>query len=181
MPHTFIRTLLNAGRFGKLERDTAFLEETGRTATLKRIKIKNVLADSILISSDGFDSQTFYQGGKGPNMRCDYLLVSDGFAYFIEMKSHERAPEVKFDECIKKFKAVECIAEYIDSVIINFYNKQKIFSNLKRRYILFYLSPSISKTTTSLKPKELNLNDKPESFRSISVVNEAEIDISRLG
>ena len=113
-------------------------------------------------------------------MRCDFLIITPIFLHFIELKSDENAETTYKDDCIKKFKASNCISEYIDSVINSFYNQKLNFNNRSKRFMLFYHSTSISKTTTSLKPIQKPVYDTPETFFSWGIQNEAEIDFSLL-
>lgn len=81
-----------------------------------------------------------------------------------------------------KFKAVDCLTVYIDSVLDKFYNKDALFSVLKKRYIMFYKSPYINKQTTNLKPKDKPPNDKPEDMLCQPIEQSgSEVDISLLG
>ncbi len=181
MPLTTLKSILNRGRFGEIKSETAYLQESDKSAELKLVKISNISGDSILLSFDGAKTDTLFQKGNGQNMRCDYLLISNGVAYFIELKTSPKSEERYYEDCIRKFKAVQCIADYIDSVIERFYKKNKIFSALEKRYILIYKAPPINTSLTSRKPKETPVHDKPEQMLCLPVKNDAEVDISILG
>ncbi|MGD9639596.1 MAG: hypothetical protein AB7U85_11185 [Alphaproteobacteria bacterium] len=175
-----LRTILHKSRFGVIKNETAYLKENSKEAELKLVKVTNIPDNSILLACDGAKTDTLFQKGNGQNMRCDYLLISNGVAYFIELKTSSKSEDKYYEDCIKKFKAVECIADYIDSVIERFYKKDKIFFTLEKRYILIYKEPPLSINTTSMKPKEKPCNDKPETMSFLPVKNEEEIDISTL-
>jgi hypothetical protein len=182
MLKTILMDVLNSGLFGEIKRQTAYLKENAPDAELKLVKISNVPKNSVLLGLDKVKSNTLFQKGRGQNMRCDYLLISDGMAYFMELKTSSKSEERYKEDCIKKFKAVECLTDYIDSVMMTFYNKEKLFSILEKRYILIYKAPSINKTTTSQKPIEKPIHDKPETMLFCPVEkNECEVDLFILG
>ncbi|MFO7884801.1 MAG: hypothetical protein R6U68_08275 [Desulfobacteraceae bacterium] len=145
------------------------------------MKINNVGEDAVLLAFDSVRTNTLFQKGRGQNMRCDYVLISNGAAYFMELKS-SRKSEIRYhDACIKKFKAVECLTGYIDGVTEAFYDTESIFFNLKRRFVLFYKAPSINIKTTSRKPADKPFHDKPEHMLCWPVGKNAdEVDISFL-
>jgi len=181
MSQNILELVLNQGRIVPIKNKVVDLVEKDTSARLTLVRLINIPVNSIVISCDGFKTDTFFKDkGNGANQRCDYMVIAGETIYFIELKSHENAEGVYKDECIKKFKAAGCITEYLDRVIQTFYNKPEIFSRLGRRYILFYLKPSISKTVTSSKPIQKPTNDSPESFRAIPVSNKDEVEISFL-
>lgn len=193
MPEKVLNRILVKERVGRIEQGTGYLVEEDKTAKLKLVKLVNIPNALILIANDRFDTQTFFKKEEekksGSNKRCDYLLVTRDGLYFIELKSHEKYDR-KTDEhkkvtndvteCINKFKAVGCIAEYIDNIIKTFYGTEKLFEGKQKRYIVFYYAPSINKTTTSRKPLEKEINNSPETYRSIPVANECEFDFELL-
>ncbi|MEI6520467.1 MAG: hypothetical protein WCO98_10605, partial [bacterium] len=135
---------------------------------------------AVLLSLDGVDTQTLFKGGNGQNKRCDYLLITGDILYFIEMKTSSRAPEKYYDECIQKFNAIECITDYIDSVLVKFYGKVKIFNPLLKCYTLLYKATPIDKQLTSQKPKAEPMNNTPEMMLTLPVENNSTIDINEL-
>lgn len=182
MLRKMLSEILKGGMFGDIKRKTAYLKETAPDAELKLIKIRNIPENSVLLGMDKVKSDTLFQKGKGQNMRCDYLLISNAKAYFIELKTSSKAETRYKDDCVMKFKAVDCLTVYIDSVLDKFYNRDVLFSALEKRYIMFYKSPSINKQTTSLKPKVKRPNDKPENMLCQPVEQSgSEVDISLLG
>lgn len=180
MDTSIILEIINTGLVGKVIDDQAFLIEKSKDATLTDVMIKG-LENGILLSCDKIKSDTLYKGSDGPNKRCDYILINKEIIYFLELKSNKKSNEIYRDECILKFKAVECLLDYIDSVISKFHNKQIQLNSLSKKFVLLYLKPSIAKTTTSLKPHIANaINDKPENLLSIAVDNNSTIDITKL-
>jgi hypothetical protein len=183
MPSRTLKEILNQGRIGKIKDNIAFLEESSKDAELNNIKINGLKNNYLLLKMDKVDTQTLYLSKKGENMRCDYLLVTDNIVYFIEIKSNKKSDTIYKEESIKKFRAVECILDYIDSVLLKFYNIQNYFKELEKRYILFYLGqpiqfqPSLSK---KIEIESKTKNDKPENMKKYSVQNASIIDIRTL-
>ncbi len=180
MPLNFMQKLLI---FQKIDSDVAHLIEPEPNAFLRSIRIKNLPNDSALLKCDKMKiNNVFKDCSRGQNKRCDYILISNNTVYFIELKSAEESETKYFDDCIKKFKGVLCITDYIDSVMVNFYKKDKFFSPLQKKYILLFLSPSINKKPTSLRSCHENrpIHNEPDKFLPLPVKNESTIDISLL-
>mgnify|MGYP001020423534 CR=1 FL=1 len=181
MPQNVLKMVLNQGRVVPIKNKIVDLVEKDTSAKLTLVKLRNIPDNSIVISCDGFKTDTFFNGkGNGANQRCDYMVISGETIHFIELKSHENADDVYKEECIRKFNATGCITKYIDSVVQIFFNKPEVFSRLEKRYILFYFKPSISKTSTSLRPVQKPLHNSPESFCAIPVGNNDEVELSVL-
>ena len=180
MPHSVLKSALNDCFFGTIKDGVAFLRETDVNARLKLVKIKNVPSNSILIASDNFPGYSIFKENKGQDNRCDFILFSKEKLYFFEMKTHKDSPTVHHSVCIKKFKAVDCLSDYIKRVLEEFYDSE-VLKDIQKRFIMLYLSPSISKTKTSLKSKQQTImNDKPEKMLFLGVANEATVDINEL-
>jgi len=149
-------------------------------AELKLIKFSNIPENSVLLGLDKVKSDTLFQKGKGQNIRCDYLLISNGMACFMELKTSSKSETRYKEDCVKKFKSVECVTDYIDSVMVTFYNKEK-FSPYWENDISWSINPHQINITTSRKPKEKPRHDTPENMLFWPVENnESEVDSSLL-
>ena len=161
----------------------ANLIEKERQAKLKLVKILNVPNDSTLIKGEDTQVKNYFNNTvRGNNMRCDYILIANNTIFYIELKTNSEASTILANDCIKKFKATKCIIDYFDSILLEF-NNRSFFNEKEKRFVLFHLSPSINKTTTSLKPKEeypAIVNNIPENFKFFFVRNEEMIDISKM-
>ena len=176
-----LKDILNNGIFGEIRQQTAYLKEKSRDASLTLVKINNIGEDAVLLAFDSVRTNKLFQKGRGQNMRCDYVLISNGITYFMELKSSGQSEIRYYDACLKKFKAVECLTGYIDGVTEAFYDAEGIFFNLKRRFVLFYKAPSINIKTTSRKPVDKPFLDKPEHMLCWPVEKNAdEVDLSFL-
>ncbi len=174
-----LRSILADNIIHSTENNIAILKENNKNASLKIINITNILESDILLHLDNACSNTIFKGTNGENKRCDYVLTNNKAAYFIEIKSTKN-PEHKLIECTQKFKATECILEYIDSVIHIIYEQPKIFNKLEKRYILIYKATPIAKTPTRRQPDKSNKNNSPEHMLTLAVENESKIHISKL-
>jgi hypothetical protein len=139
---------------------------------------------SIVIKSDRIEVKKFFSNqnqGKCNKQRCDYILINQDKTYFIELKTTYRSSDDEDYKC--QFIGALCITDYIDSVLVNFYGKKKFFNNknVKKRYILFYKNPPVSKLTTSLKEVKDESNNKPDKYKIIQVDNDGVVAIEELG
>lgn len=178
MPHNYLKSIINQGLVESIAHNKASLKENAKDAELKLVKVANIPAGTVLLRTDKIDTQTLFESEKGENKRCDYLLVTDQKLFFIELKTNSKASEKYRDECIMKFNAVDCLSDYIDSVLERIHKKSKFFHNLEKRYILFYKAPPITKTTTTKEKQESNVT--AEKMLAVPIQNEGEIDISFL-
>jgi hypothetical protein len=180
---TILDTVLIPDIITAIDNQTAKLVETDKSAKLKLVQISNIPIDSTLIKGEDTQIKNFFRNiGRGHNMRCDYLLVANNTIFFIELKTNADAPVTLADQCINKFKAAKCVVEYFNNVLFEF-NKLSFFNQKEKRFVLFHLAPSINKTTTSLRPltnTTLNLNDRPEHFKSFPITNGAVVDFSKM-
>ncbi len=91
-----------------------------------------------IIKSDKPRIEKLFKGkGLGQKQHCDYLIITEKKAYFIELQTKIDDSNDKKDYVIKQFKGTLSITDYIDSVLVNFYNKLKFFNSIDKRYVLF--------------------------------------------
>jgi len=100
---------------------------------------------------------------NGFQKRCDYVIMNNTGGnvkiIFVELKSLHIGKK----EVFEKFKATECFLDYCESIAKRFFNKT-IMSGYAKRFVVFYLAPSLTKTPT--RPKSSNHN-KPENAKFI--------------
>jgi len=163
----------------------AILEEKSNTkeSQLKKFKINCKPFDFKMIKSDKIVVNNLFKGkGLGQKKHCDYLIITNDKSYFIELQT-----AVDFnnndsnDYIIQQFKGTLCITDYIDSVIVHFYKKDKFFEKIDKRYILFCKKTPISKTTTRFRDLRNEKNDMPDKFKIIQVENDGVVAIEELG
>lgn len=106
-----------------------------------------------MIKSDKITVNNLFKGkGKGQRKHCDYLLITNSKVYFIELQTTiDENNDNDKEYVIKQFKGTLCITEYIDSVLVHFYGKEKFFGNVEKKYILFCKKIPIQKSTTGLR------------------------------
>jgi len=104
---------------------------------------------------------------NGIQRRCDYVIINavDGTAtiLFVELKS----TNIGRDELYEKFRATECFIDYCDSIARKFFGRS-ITKGCKKRFVVFYLAPSIAKTPT--RPITSNY-DRPDNPRYVANPN----------
>ncbi|NLO18880.1 MAG: hypothetical protein GX121_03230 [Ignavibacteria bacterium] len=115
--------------------------------------------------------------GKGQRTHCDYLIITNNKVYFIELKSTFKEGDL-YQKISNQFKGSLCITDYIDSVLLNFYDKKKFFANIEKKFILFYKNSPINlKSSKELKSEKTNKN---EQFKMIQVDNDQIVTINEL-
>lgn len=170
-----LREVLNNANLKYVSGNRIDLIESERTARLKSINIINIAENAIVVHADGFQLNTILKEKKPFSKTCDYLIVVKDTIYFIELKSHENAPEKKKGDVLDKFKTIECIVDLIDSIITRFSKNQFRLTSLNKKFVLFYLNPTLAKTRTSLKKSKPSINNSPERFMGIPVRNNEKI------
>lgn len=182
MDNSELSKLFNQKLIVKVNGNIVILTENDKQSKLKKIQINDIPNGSIVLDSDKIHLNTLFYEKLPINKSSDFLIITDEQLIFIEMKSDTNAPKTKRKESISKFTATECITDFIDIVIEKFGITDKFISKLQRKFILFYLKPSIGKETTSLKgsyePKPKY--NKPEIFYPFQVANEEIIEFSEL-
>lgn len=176
-----LTSIIKNERFQKIENSTAVLVEPDKGSILESIKLKNIPENTIILKSDKFHLDTIFVEGKPFSTRCDFVMFTEDTIYFIELKSQQRAPQVKFSLVKNQFKTVECIVDLIDNVIIRFSNSNFRLNKLNKKFFLFYYNPTLAKNRTS--NKGLFGNFEPNSsddFHSIAVDNGEEIYFDEL-
>ncbi|MDR1964739.1 MAG: hypothetical protein LBQ50_13275 [Planctomycetaceae bacterium] len=151
--------------FGKINNQTAILEENEPDAKLKIVNIDEVPNDSILIKIDyGQAYNNIFRNQKGELKRCDYILVANlnenkKVLLFIEMKSQY----IDGNELIQKFHASECLFDYIVSTLKHFHDQNINCDEYKKRFILFQKKRIDKKGT---RPSKVGF--APENYLSIN-------------
>jgi len=127
--------------------------------SLEKVTIRNA-HNSVWFSVDhGKNWSPFLTNDRGIQKRCDYVLFTPVkqslYILFIELKSKNLLkPEIS-----EKFKATECFIDYCDSIAKRFFDCS-ILKGCLKRFVVFYLAPSINKTPT--RPIKSN-HSKPEN------------------
>ncbi|MBC8473128.1 MAG: hypothetical protein H8D56_27025 [Planctomycetes bacterium] len=115
--------------------------------TLSQVTIEKA-HDSVWFSVDRKKKWSSYLAdAQGIQKRCDYVIINavDGTTtiLFVELKS----ANIEKDELYEKFRAKECFIDYCDSIARKFFGRS-ITKGCKKRFVVFYLAPSIAKTPT---------------------------------
>lgn len=134
-----LQKLLVDELFGNIKNQTAILQENDVSAKLKEVKIIDVPDNSILIKIDyGNTDNHIFRSENGHRKRCDYLLIAEQnnnkrILLFVEMKSETFTKE----EMTQKFRASECLLDYIVSMLNRFYKKNFNLYECKKRFVSF--------------------------------------------
>ena len=84
---------------------------------------------------------------NGFQKRCDYVILNESGRkvkmIFVELKSLN----VTKQKLIEKFRATECFMDYCESISKRFFCRS-ILSSCEKRFVVFYLAPSLAKTPT---------------------------------
>ncbi|MDR0489679.1 MAG: hypothetical protein LBH28_00335 [Oscillospiraceae bacterium] len=124
------------------------LTEDDSTAKLRRLIVKNVPSNTILIPLHEYSHlgignklKAILRDDPGIFMCCDYLLaaMTKDYAYFvfIELKSNR----INLSDVKKQFKGASCMAEYFNAIGAHFYNLRKSeLSAFELRYVLISVS-----------------------------------------
>ncbi|MDR2706580.1 MAG: hypothetical protein LBC02_12435, partial [Planctomycetaceae bacterium] len=142
-----LQKILVPGVFGEINARTAILKEDDRSAKLREVQINGVSDDSILIKIDySLANDQFFNNENGSLKRCDYLLITKlngkKFLLFVEMKSNK----IVKPEIVQKFRASECLFDYMVSVLRQFHNLDFNYDEYKKRFVLFQEKPLSKKT-----------------------------------
>lgn len=101
---------------------------------------------------------------NGFQKRCDYVIMNNTGGkvkmLFVELKSLD----VTEEKLTEKFRATECFMDYCESISKRFFSRS-ILSSCEKRFVVFYLAPSLTKTPT--RPKSSS-HDKPENAKFIA-------------
>jgi hypothetical protein len=137
-----LQKILVPGIFGEINAQTAVLKENDRSAKLREVLINGVSDDSILIKIDYSQANDqIFCNENGSLKRCDYLLITklkhNKFLLFVEMKSNK----VIGTEIIQKFRASECLFDYMVSMLRQFHDLEFNCDEYKKRFVLFQEKP----------------------------------------
>jgi hypothetical protein len=106
----------------------------------------------------------YLTGTNGFQKRCDYVIMNENKGevkiIFVELKSSNDARK----ELFEKFKATECFMDYCESIAKRFLDKS-ILENCEKRFVAFYLVPSMAKTPTR---QGSSIHNKPENAKFIA-------------
>jgi hypothetical protein len=165
-----LQKLLVAELFSNIENQTAILKENDTCTKLSEVKIIGVPDDSIFIKIDYGDEYKMFRSENGQRRRCDYLIIADKnknnkndsnrILLFIEMKS----TNFQRNEIDEKFRASECLLDYIVSMLKRFHNINLEPDQCKKRFVVFH-NKRIDKTPIH-PPKEIG--SKPENYLSVN-------------
>lgn len=154
------------------------LEESDRSATLRKIVICDLPQEALIIKMDNkVRFNNFLKDQWGFNKHSDFLIVTDDKLVFIEMKSKTEVCQELEEDCQKKFLSDECTINYADTIFQKMLSKNAFFNKRETHYVLFYQSPSVAKTPTAIGEEEPNIS--PNSFRKIPVSNEGIISFNK--
>ncbi|MDR0611671.1 MAG: hypothetical protein LBG58_16305 [Planctomycetaceae bacterium] len=172
-----LQKILVPGIFGEINARTAILKENDRSAKLREVQINGVSDDSILIKIDyGQANDQIFCNENGSLKRCDYLLITQlrrkKILLFMEMKSNK----VISTEIIQKFRASECLFDYMILVLRQFHDLDFNYNEYKKRFVLFQEKPLPKrpvhpKRTGSAPDNYLSKNydpNKPPTLESLS-------------
>ncbi|MDR0705560.1 MAG: hypothetical protein LBF88_11305 [Planctomycetaceae bacterium] len=172
-----LQKILVPGIFGEINAQTAILKENDRSAKLREVQINGVADDSILIKIDYCQANDqIFCNENGSLKRCDYLLITKlrhkKFLLFMEMKSNK----VIGTEIIQKFRASECLFDYMVSMLHQFHDWEFNCDEYKKRFVLFQEKPLPKrpihpKRTGSAPDNYLSKNydpNKPPTLESLS-------------
>lgn len=163
----------------------AILSENGKEAKLKKIYIKDIKENNVVIlhtdksglNEEGHKISNLFSIQKyGHNKSCDYVLIKkiseqEFEIYYIDLKSDK---PTGFEN---QFKSTKCFINYIKSLIEIFSSKKIVFT--KERFILFTtLKPR--NTTNIFNKNNIEMGREISNPRKIPVTNKQEILYSRL-
>ncbi|MDR3196305.1 MAG: hypothetical protein LBU34_00420 [Planctomycetaceae bacterium] len=137
-----LRKILIPDVFGEINAETAILKENDLSAKLREVQINGVSGDSILIKIDCVHANDyFFCNANGNLKRCDYLLITrvrhKKILLFMEMKSNK----IVETEIVQKFRASECLFDYIVSILRQFHDTDFNYGEYKKRFVLFQEKP----------------------------------------
>lgn len=168
MPLEMIRVIVNGCYVSNTTNPTIELVENknrNKRGTLSKVVIKKA-HNSVWFTVDRRSKKwsPYLTDTNGFQKRCDYVIMNnmDGhlIIIFIELKSLN----VSKEEMLEKFKATECFMDYCESIAKRFFNGT-VMRGCEKRFVVFYLAPSMFKTPSW--PKLSNHN-KPEKAKLIA-------------
>jgi hypothetical protein len=136
-----LQKLIIGELFDSITNQKIVLKEADHSAKLKEVIITDVPDNSIVIKIDygKEQEQNIFRNEKGERKRCDYLLIAAPdksnkiILLFVEMKSNTFTQ----DEISQKFKASECLFDYIISMLKRFHDTEIKLDECKKRFVLF--------------------------------------------
>ena len=145
------------------------LKEADRTAKLRKLTVRNVPKDTILLRLHEYSNlnignilKQVLNDDSGIFKCCDYLLISivnkELYFFFIEIKSEN----VVSSDVKKQFKGAFCFVDYCHAIIQHFYDMPSVKALSSKSYCIL-----ISKGTFNKKPTKLKkyiMRSSPDGF-----------------
>ena len=138
--------------------------ETGKNSKLKKVEIMGFATESaVRFSFDGKKELSPYLSHSGNHLKaCDAVLLAEiddqKYLFFIEMKSES----LNKDRICRQFASSLCFMDYCDSIVKRFY-KRDLIPKCKKRFVVFYKAPPMSKTKTQYIQKTGQQHDCPDN------------------
>jgi hypothetical protein len=141
------------------------LMETDKSSKLAKVVVKGFQADdSVKFSFDGKKGLSPYLSQPGDHLKaCDYVLLAriddQNYLIFIEMKSES----INKNRVSKQFMSSICFMDYCSSILNRFHDSD-LLEKCQKRFVVFYKSPPIPKTTTLLRMTTMgHAHDLPDN------------------
>ncbi|WP_237222696.1 hypothetical protein [Rothia nasimurium] len=117
-----------------------------------RIKIRNLPQDAIVINADMFPSpKGFFRNTRSECKRADFIIIypTKKLVIFIELKKGKKEKEFLTNQ----LKGAESVADYICSILENFWGKQFSFKDFDKLFYAF-IDVNVKKTQTRYKGRD---------------------------
>jgi len=161
---TFRQIIRNSETCGNRRRFE--FRETDKSSKLSKVVVMGFQTDdSVKFSFDGKKGLSPYLSQFGDHLKaCDYVLLAkiddQNYLIFIEMKSES----INKNRISKQFMSSICFMDYCSSILKRFYDSD-LLEKCQKRFVVFYKSPPLPKTTTLLRRTAIghthNLPDNP--------------------
>ena len=146
------------------------LMETDKSSKLPKVVVKGFQTDdSVKFTFDGKKALSPYLSQSGDHQKaCDYVLLSriddQNYLIFVEMKSES----INKNIISKQFTSSQCFMDYCSSILNRLYDSD-LLEKCQKRFVVFYKSPSIPKTTTLLQMSAMShMHDLPDNPRFVA-------------
>lgn len=164
---TTIKSLMNPEKINNCVGGTLSIEEKGKQATLKSIRIDSIGANSFAIKYDecGFPNKALFAPTAPVHRACDCIAfcIVDGTPYILccELKSDEPTKE----EVAQQFRNAHCFLDYLSTILEVYYPSCDSIRNWSRRYFVFH--GQRQGVIKKRKSRDGYNNDKPENAQFI--------------
>lgn len=153
------------------------LMETDKSRKLAKVVVKGFQADdSVKFSFDGKKGLSPYLSQSGDHLKaCDYVLLAriddQNYLIFIEMKSES----INKNRVSKQFMSSICFMDYCSSILNRFHDSD-LLEKCQKRFVVFYKSPPIPKTTTLLRMTTMgHAHDLPDNPMFVAYTKQVRI------